>query len=59
MHPPDWYITELEKAMEKMIVDSKLRDRCSKNARKETVDGKLSPSVWKKTMKRIYEEALL
>ncbi len=58
MNPPEWCIKELADAMERMISDSKLRDTCSKNARKETTEGTFSSLVWKKTMKRIYEEAI-
>lgn len=58
MHPPQWYVDEVADAMERMIVDSKLRRRCSANARKEATEGRFSPKAWKKKMGRIYREAV-
>lgn len=58
MNPPEWYIKELADAMEKFITDSKLRNVCAKNARKETTEGKFSPKMWKEKMKTVYQEAL-
>ena len=56
--PPGWYVNQLASAMERLILDSKLRNSCAINARKETTEGKFSPSVWKTKMGRIYREAI-
>ena len=58
MNPPDWYVNELAKAMERLILDSRLRKLCSKNARLECTQGKFSPKTWKEKMGRIYREAI-
>ena len=57
MHPPEWYVNDLSKAMERFVLDSELRNKCSKNARKECTEGKFSPKVWKEKIKKIYTEA--
>lgn len=57
-NPPGWYINQLANAMERFVLDSKLRYRCSRNARLETTEGKFSPKIWKKKMSIIYRQAL-
>ncbi|MDO8554698.1 MAG: glycosyltransferase family 4 protein [Candidatus Micrarchaeota archaeon] len=57
-HPPEYYISSIAAAMERMIVDTKFRKRCSENAIKETTEGKFSPKVWKDKLKRIYDESI-
>lgn len=56
-HPTERYIDELSQSMSLLIENESLRTSLSKNARKEATEGKLSPSRWKKQMKKIYEEA--
>lgn len=58
MFPPVWAIDELYLAMERMVIDSKLRNECARNARKIATEGKLSPKRWKQSMSRIYNQAL-
>ena len=57
-NPPEWYITLLSEAMERMINDSGLKDECSRNAIKETTEGKFSPRRSRQQLKRVYEDAL-
>lgn len=57
MHPPEWYIDELANAMQKFILSPNFRERCAKNARKETTEGRFSPRAWKQKMGRIYKYA--
>ncbi len=59
INPPEWYVTELARAIEKFIVDSKLRNECAKNARKECTEGKFSPKIWKETMNQVYGDAII
>ena len=56
--PPEWYIQSLSEAMERLIVDGKLRSRLSRAAYLETSEGKFSEGEYKKKMGRIYEEAV-
>jgi len=58
MNPPKKYVAQLVKSMERFILDSRLRNKCSENARKETTEGKFSPRVWKEKIGRIYREAI-
>ena len=57
-NPPDWYITLLSEAMERMMRDTALRNECSANAQRETMEGRFSPKRSRDQLKRIYEEAL-
>ena len=57
-NPPEWYVKLLSESMERMMNDSRLKNECSKNAIKETTEGKFSPERSRKQLKRIYEEAL-
>lgn len=56
--PPEWYVKLLSEAMERMMNDSRLKDEYSRNAMKETTEGKFSPRCSREQLKRIYEEAL-
>ncbi len=57
-NPPEWYITSLANAMERLIIDNSLRNELSKNAELVAKEGKFSPKSWRDKMKRIYTEAL-
>ena len=57
-NPPAWYVELLSEAMERMINDDRLRNECSKNAIRETTEGKFSTKCSREQLKRIYEEAL-
>jgi glycosyltransferase involved in cell wall biosynthesis len=56
--PPEWYVKLLSEGMERLMNDSRLKSECSKNAIKETTEGKFSPERSRNQLKRIYEEAL-
>ncbi|MFA6530347.1 MAG: hypothetical protein WCT31_01345, partial [Candidatus Micrarchaeia archaeon] len=56
--PTPEYIDAMADAMEKLIEDGSLRGKLAQNARKEAVEGKFSPKVWKQKMGRIYREAM-
>lgn len=57
-NPPEWYITLLSGAMERMIRDTDLRNECSANALRDTTEGRFSPKRSRDQLKRVYEEAL-
>ena len=56
--PTEKYIKRLSDAMARIIEDGNLRAKLSENARKEALEGKFSDKVWKKKMKKIYNEAI-
>ncbi|MCX6774250.1 MAG: glycosyltransferase family 4 protein, partial [Candidatus Micrarchaeota archaeon] len=57
MDPPEPYLDSLYGAMEKIVLDSSLRSRFSKNAIRETQEGKFSEKTYNEKISRIYESA--
>jgi len=57
-NPPDEYIQKLSEAMERLILDGKLRSRLSAGAYRESSEGKFSEGEYTGRMTKIYKEAL-
>ena len=57
-NPPEWYLTLLSEAMERLMTDSLFKDECSRNAVREATEGKFSPKRSREQLKRIYDDAL-
>ncbi|MCX6773702.1 MAG: glycosyltransferase family 4 protein [Candidatus Micrarchaeota archaeon] len=54
-NPPQQYLDSLYESMEKIILDSSLRNKFSQNAIKETREGKFSEKTYKEKISKIYE----
>ncbi|MGO9682055.1 MAG: glycosyltransferase family 4 protein [Beijerinckiaceae bacterium] len=57
-NPPQWYVSLLSEAMERLMTDSRLREACSSNAIREATEGKFSPKRSREQLRRVYEDAL-